>query len=103
MSPDSEKKRLKSLKVTDCNETYLGQYVLFLFTTCVCGHLYGQVTAKHYMFHSLHPTYHPGDNVSPWISTQCWQLQMLLTVVKLRGSSSHSKVQMFLFSFPCFG
>lgn len=28
---------------------------------------------------------------------------MLLTVVKLRGSSSNSKAQMFLFSFPCFG
>lgn len=27
---------------------------------------------------------------------------MLLTAVKLRGSSRHSEVQMFLFSFPCF-
>lgn len=50
----------------------------------------------------LHPTYPPGDSVSTWTSVQGWQLQMLLTAVKLRGSSSHSKVQMFLFSFPCF-
>lgn len=52
--------------------------------------------------HPLHPTYPPGDSVSAWTSVYGWQLQMLLTAVKLRGSSSHSKVQMFLFSFPCF-
>lgn len=53
--------------------------------------------------HCLRPAHPPGDSVSTWTSVWDWHLQMLLTVVELRGSSSHSKVQMFLFSFPCFG
>lgn len=48
-------------------------------------------------------TYPPGASVSAWTSVQEWLLQMLLTAIKQRGSSRHSKVQMFLFSFPCFG
>lgn len=53
--------------------------------------------------YSLRPAHPPGDSVSTWTSVWDWHLQMLLTVVELGGSSSHSKVQMFLFSFPCFG
>ena len=61
-----------------------------------------QPSRSQVLAHPLHPTYPPGDSVSAWTSVYSWQLQMLLTAVKLRGSSSHSKVQMFLFSFPCF-
>ena len=58
-----------------------------------------QPSRSQVLAHPLHPTYPPGDSVSAWTSVYSWQLQMLLTAVKLRGSSSHSKVQMFLFFF----
>lgn len=104
-------KKQIQLKINDCFEKYLANLFNFCFSIstkqglralmCLWTSLQPNCNPHplhmHTQTHSLHPTYPPGDSVSAWTSVQGWQLQMLLTAVKLRGSSSHSKVQMFLF------